>query len=1017
MESTKTVKKSSFKRPAFTAPTVKANGQEIPAQEKDNKNKDDIQKAEGAGLPTAEGADCASDDDNQVVPDQPQVSAQGDAALAASQQKTKHANRKEFKVTTKAPASLTKIPKEESSETSNEKNTKEKTPKEIPKEESSETSNEKRTKEKTPKESKPFKSLTDEEYDEIFSAVFEYVENLNMDEWKPKLTSPEKVRKLKKKKFSITVGKNAETEKDTSGCDQSVKTSSNDDKDKSLKKIESYKKDDKPKKVTQNINSGTEKIKDDDKPKKKKAKQRQKDQIKAVSVQKQVEPDNCSDKPNDVSVQKQVGPDNCSDKPNDVSVQEQVEPDDSSDKPDDDDLENVKEIDIFEDDDQSIASEEQNNVEVDINRNEVQLKNECTPVACVADTDALPVVHKKTKKIKKQEHLEPRKLPFQNPSATVSMVDQIKQIKANKVKASQKAPKLDDESQVPTKKSKLEENKIKKRKPEDSSKTREFKNNSSTKKISKKKKMMERDLNLAGTWVQCCSSSCQKWRHLPEVNDPTCVPENWTCSMNTREEYNSCSKPEESYDESNHIYTKVTEGSVVWAKMTGYPWWPAMVEIDPDAETYFSLEEEDSMTPSHYHVVFFDDRVSRCWVRAQHVLQFSADDQDISYTIPKKFQKEVAAAKKNALRALSCTLKERIELFGFAARFKGTWEHKLLKGKPKTAKKTTTSATVSLSANEDLDETTIDDVLDNADEILDNVEEMLESIDSQLDDSEDDPEFAPNELVVVERKRRQTGRNMNAESKKAKMSSPKKAENENDSDSDGCDHVSNFNSDDRVKEKSPAKKIKFDPEIFTMEMDHESESEAPAVLTSESTTNKVVNSKKKSSTGTKKTSLNKKAEPQSCVFDQSELSSMNIKAAEEDRTENKEKTSTVSENVTSKKMEVSSEKELVQGKCDEFTNVTQDSEENIDDEDEMDLFGLQTLEKVTTPVQLQEMNFRKDSDSELDLDDESMYDDNTGDSKLRERSDLYVPIVVHNEIPTTVPDDGNDSDPFDLIEE
>ncbi|KAH3826941.1 hypothetical protein DPMN_128868 [Dreissena polymorpha] len=55
-------------------------------------------------------------------------------------------------------------------------------------------------------------------------------------------------------------------------------------------------------------------------------------------------------------------------------------------------------------------------------------------------------------------------------------------------------------------------------------------------------------------------------------------------------------------------------------------------------------------------------------------------------------------------------------------------------------------------------------------------------------------------------------------------------------------------------------------------------------------------------------------------------------------------------------MEVSSEKELVQGKCDEFTNVTQDSVENSDDEDEMDLFGLQTLENVTTPVQLQEMN-------------------------------------------------------------
>ena len=37
-------------------------------------------------------------------------------------------------------------------------------------------------------------------------------------------------------------------------------------------------------------------------------------------------------------------------------------------------------------------------------------------------------------------------------------------------------------------------------------------------------------------------------------------------------EYNSCDKPEEKYDESEHIYTKFTEGSLVWAKISGWPW-------------------------------------------------------------------------------------------------------------------------------------------------------------------------------------------------------------------------------------------------------------------------------------------------------------------------------------------------------------------------------------------------------------------------------------------------------------
>lgn len=38
------------------------------------------------------------------------------------------------------------------------------------------------------------------------------------------------------------------------------------------------------------------------------------------------------------------------------------------------------------------------------------------------------------------------------------------------------------------------------------------------------------------------------------------------------EAFNNCEKPEEMYDESEHIFTKYTEGSVVLAKMDGYPW-------------------------------------------------------------------------------------------------------------------------------------------------------------------------------------------------------------------------------------------------------------------------------------------------------------------------------------------------------------------------------------------------------------------------------------------------------------
>lgn len=37
--------------------------------------------------------------------------------------------------------------------------------------------------------------------------------------------------------------------------------------------------------------------------------------------------------------------------------------------------------------------------------------------------------------------------------------------------------------------------------------------------------------NTEGTWVQCCTPSCSKWRYVPVI-DPTELPEEWHCFMN-----------------------------------------------------------------------------------------------------------------------------------------------------------------------------------------------------------------------------------------------------------------------------------------------------------------------------------------------------------------------------------------------------------------------------------------------------------------------------------------------------
>ncbi|KAK7493716.1 hypothetical protein BaRGS_00015045 [Batillaria attramentaria] len=98
--------------------------------------------------------------------------------------------------------------------------------------------------------------------------------------------------------------------------------------------------------------------------------------------------------------------------------------------------------------------------------------------------------------------------------------------------------------------------------------------------------------------------------------------------------YNSCEKEEQEYDESDHIFTRYTLGSLVWVKMDGYPWWPGMIDIDPDYDIYCEVPSEESMYPP--------------------------------YLRGHKFRKGVSAAMRKAREAFSIPLQERLQKFGFA---------------------------------------------------------------------------------------------------------------------------------------------------------------------------------------------------------------------------------------------------------------------------------------------------------------------------------------------------------------
>lgn len=72
--------------------------------------------------------------------------------------------------------------------------------------------------------------------------------------------------------------------------------------------------------------------------------------------------------------------------------------------------------------------------------------------------------------------------------------------------------------------------------------------------------------------------------------------------MNPDGKHNDCSDPEEApgEDEEFLINNLYNAGSIVWARVEGFPWWPAMIEDDPDLEQYFWLEEKSDYPVSSF---------------------------------------------------------------------------------------------------------------------------------------------------------------------------------------------------------------------------------------------------------------------------------------------------------------------------------------------------------------------------------------------------------------------------------
>ncbi|XP_040072102.1 uncharacterized protein LOC115319928 [Ixodes scapularis] len=137
------------------------------------------------------------------------------------------------------------------------------------------------------------------------------------------------------------------------------------------------------------------------------------------------------------------------------------------------------------------------------------------------------------------------------------------------------------------------------------------------------------------------------------------------------------------------VDSKFFVGSIVWAKLDSYPWWPAMIDDDPDSCLYVCNKDpydEDRVvnlpflfysvswewpvprifdsTSTHYHVTFLDKNVTRAWVREDRCMPFCQEGVPGNKVV-KKYKKAFNDAVERAKLAVKLSLPERIAEYCF----------------------------------------------------------------------------------------------------------------------------------------------------------------------------------------------------------------------------------------------------------------------------------------------------------------------------------------------------------------
>ncbi|XP_047495855.1 uncharacterized protein LOC125043664 [Penaeus chinensis] len=175
-------------------------------------------------------------------------------------------------------------------------------------------------------------------------------------------------------------------------------------------------------------------------------------------------------------------------------------------------------------------------------------------------------------------------------------------------------------------------------------------------------------------WVQC--DKCNKWRKCWINCDPAILPDYWTCIMSKDPLHNRCSFPEDNWRATNEVYLyhRYILGSVVWARVPSTPWWPAIVDLDPDYRCYLWGKSKENH-PEYTHVTFFGEPVSRAWVTSKSLTLFKMKHSARHFAAKVHWDPAMKSALEAAVfeaqRALMMDIHNRRKKYSFVSRHHG----------------------------------------------------------------------------------------------------------------------------------------------------------------------------------------------------------------------------------------------------------------------------------------------------------------------------------------------------------